>query len=80
MKFKAVQQLEVDKIPDDDICLETHVSFLSAGNELSGGGNGDDGDFVVVASEKALGACDDVPHYDLIADWVDEVFIIGMEY
>jgi hypothetical protein len=55
-----VHHLEAVEVPNDNISLEAHVGLLTGGDILSGFGDLDNGNVVIVAPEELLGTGDNV--------------------
>ena len=59
--------------------LEAHMGFLATCDVLSGGGNSQIGNLIIVASEKGLGSGDNVPDDDCRAQREKKVLIIRVK-
>jgi len=79
VQLESVEHGHRVEIPDDDIRLESHVGLLSRGDVLAGGGDGDHGNVIIVASEELLSSSEGVSDDEGGAEGEDNVLVIGVE-
>ena len=80
VQFQSMQERHLVEIPNDDISLESHVSFLARGNVVSTFTYCDSRDLIVMSSEEILSPADNVSDDNCWTQRVDEVFVHGVQY
>jgi len=72
--------ISLSKVPNNDVCLETHVSALSGGQESPRWGASQAGHTVRVSCQERLATVGQTFYDDLATKWVNDVLIVWMSY
>ena len=80
MQCEPAVDISICKVPNDDICLEAHVSALSRGKESTRWRASKTRHIVGVSSEERLATVGETFYDDLATKRVNDVLIIWMSY
>ena len=79
MQFQSVKERHLMEVPNDDICLESHMGLLAWSDVVAALAHCYGGNLIIVSSEEVLGPADDVSDHNCRSERVDEVFVHGMQ-